>query len=113
MGRYLSPLPSPKTSSELPATHHGEVWWLWDACALPHPLLPEPVSLFAFKKKTLCFGFSFFLFLFLFKAVVNKLTQQVGGEAGLKSYSWEKVSVIGFGSQNGFMLPDTKPSSMH
>jgi len=38
---------------------------------------------------------------------------QVGEEAGLKNYVWEKVSVIGFGSQNGFMLPDTKPSSMH
>lgn len=58
--------------------------------------------------------FSFYSFsFFFFKAVVNKLIGQAGGEAGLKNYSWEKVSVIGFGSQNGFMLPDTKPSSMH
>lgn len=54
-----------------------------------------------------------FLLFFFFKAVVNKLMGRVGGEAGLKNYSWEKVSIIGFGSQNGFMLPDTKPSSMH
>lgn len=61
------------------------------------------------------FLFFFFLIFFppLFKVVVNKLMGQAGGEAGLKNYSWEKVSVIGFGSQNGFMLPDTKPSSMH
>lgn len=59
------------------------------------------------------FLFLFFFFLSLFKVVVNKLMGQAGGEAGLKNYSWEKVSVIGFGSQNGFMLPDTKPSSMH
>lgn len=68
-------------------------------------------------RKALCFGLlffsSFFFFLSLFKVVVNKLMGQAGGEAGLKNYSWEKVSVIGFGSQNGFMLPDTKPSSMH
>lgn len=61
-----------------------------------------------------CVAFLFFSFLlFFFKAAVNKLMGQVGGEAGLKNYSWEKVSVIGFGSQNGFRLPDTKPSSMH
>lgn len=67
-------------------------------------------------KKGIVFWVAFlFLFFFfsLFKVVVNKLMGQAGGEAGLKNYSWEKVSVIGFGSQNGFMLPDTKPSSMH
>ena len=58
-------------------------------------------------------AFLFLLFFSFFKAVVNKLMGQVGEEAGLKNYVWEKVSVIGFGSQNGFMLPDTKPSSMH
>lgn len=87
-------------------------------CVLPCPLLPKPASLFAVEERHYilgCFSFPPFLFFFfpLFKVVVNKLMGQAGGEAGLKNYSWEKVSVIGFGSQNGFMLPDTKPSSMH
>lgn len=85
-------------------------------CVLSCPLLPKPVSLFAVEERHCvlgCFSFPFFFFLSLFKVVVNKLMGQAGGEAGLKNYSWEKVSVIGFGSQNGFMLPDTKPSSMH
>lgn len=64
-------------------------------------------------KKRHCVLYSSCILFFLFKSVVNKLMGQAGGEAGLKNYSWEKVSIIGFGSQNGFMLPDTKPSSMH
>lgn len=87
-------------------------------CVYSVPSSPIKASfIICYEKEALCFGLRCFSFLFLsflfFKAAVNKLMGQVGGEAGLKNYSWEKVSVIGFGSQNGFRLPDTKPSSMH
>lgn len=85
-------------------------------CVLPCPLFPKPFPLFAVEERHCvlsCFSFPPFFSTPLFKVVVNKLMGQAGGEPGLKNYGWEKVSVIGFGSQNGFMLPDAKPSSMH
>lgn len=83
-------------------------------CVCSAPSSPIKAGFVICYEKEALFWVPFlFHFYFFLKAAVNKLMGQAGGEAGLKNYSWEKVSVIGFGSQNGFMLPNTKPSSMH